>query len=139
MHVDGQCHCGVLAFTAEVDPESVTVCHCTDCQAMSGSAFRANIACPADAFHFVRGEPAIYVKTAESGAKRRMAFCAACGGQIYSSAEHEPKSYALRTGTISQRAAFAPAKQIWMRSAVPWARDALDGVPAFATEASPSS
>ncbi len=43
MQIDGACHCGNIAFEAEVDPETVRICHCTDCQTMSGSLFRANI------------------------------------------------------------------------------------------------
>ena len=40
MKVDGRCHCGFLSYVAEVDPEQVEICHCTDCQTLSGSAFR---------------------------------------------------------------------------------------------------
>ena len=32
MKVGGQCHCGQIAYTAEVDPAKVTICHCVDCQ-----------------------------------------------------------------------------------------------------------
>ena len=55
MRVHGQCHCGSVAFEAEVDPASARVCHCLDCQAMSGSLFRANIAALAGTFRLTRG------------------------------------------------------------------------------------
>lgn len=134
MYIEGQCHCGALAFTAEVEPDKVTVCRCTDCQAMSGSAFRANIASPASRFHLTSGDPAICIKTAESGARRRVAFSAQCGSQIYACAEHGEGSYSLRTGTVKQREALLPAKQIWTLSAVPWARSALEVVMRFETQ-----
>jgi len=38
MRVDGACHCGAIAFTAEADPARVSVCHCVDCQVLTGSA-----------------------------------------------------------------------------------------------------
>jgi hypothetical protein len=38
--VDGRCHCGWISYEAEIDPEKVMICHCTDCQTLSGSAFR---------------------------------------------------------------------------------------------------
>ena len=47
MKIEGQCHCGAIAYEAEVEPGSMTVCHCNDCQIHSGSAFRANIPAPA--------------------------------------------------------------------------------------------
>jgi hypothetical protein len=40
-----------------------------------------------------------------------------------------PQIYGLRVGTITRRAAFAPRRQIWRRSALPWV-DALATVPA---------
>jgi len=42
MKVEGKCHCGQITYEAIVDPEKVTVCHCTDCQMLSGSAYRAS-------------------------------------------------------------------------------------------------
>lgn len=134
MFVEGSCFCGAVGFTGEVDPEALTICHCSDCQRMSGSAFRANVACPADKFQLVRGEPKVFVKVADSGARRAMAFCAECGTQLYASDADGPSAYSLRTGTLKQRAEFTPGKQIWLRSATPWARDLLD-TPSYEKEA----
>ena len=70
MKIDGGCHCGYIAYEAEVDPEQTTICHCTDCQTLSGSAFRTVIPAPDHSFRILSGEPAIYVKTGESRTKR---------------------------------------------------------------------
>src|SRR6476646_5233949 len=43
MKIDGRCHCGYVTFEAEADPETTTVCNCTDCQTMSGAPLRAVI------------------------------------------------------------------------------------------------
>ncbi len=40
MRIDGQCHCGGITYEAEVDPATARICHCTDCQVLSGTAFR---------------------------------------------------------------------------------------------------
>jgi hypothetical protein len=40
MKVSGRCYCGQISFEAEIEPDNVRVCHCTDCQTLSGSAFR---------------------------------------------------------------------------------------------------
>jgi len=128
MKIDGHCHCGAITFEAEVDPNALTICHCTDCQTLTGSAFRVNIPAPAE--HFVlRGTPKTYVKTAESGNKRLHAFCGNCGTPIYASAVDNPHVYALRAGTITQRAAFKPQRQGLRRSALNWV-DSLAAVPA---------
>jgi len=121
MKIDGACHCGAIAYEAEIDPEMVTVCHCADCQTLSGTAFRVNVFAPEDKFRLTRGTPKAYVKTAESGNKRVQAFCAECGSAIYATSVGEgPKTYGIRVGTARQRAELTPKRQVWHRSAVPW-------------------
>jgi len=126
MKVQGQCHCGQISFEAEIDPDGVRICHCTDCQALSGSAYRVNVQTPADSFVLLSGTPQIYIKTAESGNKRAHAFCPNCGTPIYAAAPHNTPTYALRVGTLKQRAQLKPARQIWFRSAQSWAVDLGD-------------
>ncbi len=120
MKVDGACHCGAIAYEAEVDPATARICHCTDCQTMSGSLFRANIQAAADGFRLVRGTPKIYIKTADSGTKRAQAFCENCGTGLYATSPTNPTSYGLRVGTIAQRASLRPTQQIWCQSELPW-------------------
>ena len=71
MKIDGHCHCGEITFEAEVDANALNICHCTDCQTLSGSAFRINIPAPAEHFVLLTGTPKNYMKTAESGSVRR--------------------------------------------------------------------
>ena len=123
MKIDGHCHCGEIAFEAEVDPDALTICRCIDCQMITGSAFRANIAPPAEHFVLKSGTPKSYVKPAESGNKRRQVFCGTCGTHINACAIEDPQSYTLRAGTITQRAAFSPRRQIWRRSALEWVEE----------------
>jgi hypothetical protein len=111
---------------------TVTICHCTDCQTLTGSAFRANIPAPAAQFVLHSGAPKSYVKTADSGNRRRHAFCGDCGTPIYACAVDDPQSYSLRIGTITQRAAFSPRRQIWRRSALAWV-DEIAAVPGTQT------
>lgn len=119
MRINGGCHCGRITYEADIDPEKVGVCHCTDCQILSGSAFVAYVQVPKEALR-LRGEPKIYVKTAESGSRRAQAFCPECGSRIYASAEKDPQVFNLRVGTVRQRASLAPRAQVWCRSALPW-------------------
>ena len=120
MLIHGQCHCGAVAFEAEVEPNSARICHCTDCQSSSGSLFRANIVALPDTFRLTKGTPRVYVKTAESGNKRAQAFCEVCGSGLYSKHAVDPTGYVLRVGVIAERASFQPSRQIWCRSMVPW-------------------
>jgi hypothetical protein len=128
MRVEGKCHCGKIAYEATVDPDTMLLCHCTDCQTLTGSPFRTNIQAPAASFVLLCGEPKIYIKTAESGSKRAHAFCPDCGTPIFASAISNPPSYSLRVGSIKQRHELnRPRRQIWCRSALSWSMD-LNGV-----------
>lgn len=121
MKINGACHCGHISYEAEIEPEKAAICHCTDCQTLSGSAFRTVVASLEDAFTLLSGEPKIYVKTGDSGAKRAQAFCPECGSPIYAtSVGGGPKIYGIRVGTVEQRDELHPKRQIWHRSAQKW-------------------
>jgi hypothetical protein len=134
MKVDGHCLCGFINVEAEVDPERVTICHCTDCQTATGTAFRVSIPAPGATFK-VTGEPTIHVKTAESGNKRAQAFCPKCGSPIYSTTPGDgpQASYMLRVGILRQRDQLTPRRQIWFRSARNWVTG-LAGIPRDETQ-----
>jgi hypothetical protein len=128
MRVDGRCHCGLITYEADIDPEQVEICHCTDCQSLSASAFRVVVPAAAEKFS-MSGEPTVYVKTAESGARRVQTFCPRCGSAIYSTtADERPTSYNIRVGTIRQRNELSTRAQYWTRSAQQWVED-LASVP----------
>ncbi len=92
MKVEGRCHCGRITYEAIVDPAKVSICHCTDCQMLTGSAYRASVPAPRDTFVLRSGQPKVYVKTADSGTRRAHAFCPDCGTPVYSSAISDPPS-----------------------------------------------
>jgi hypothetical protein len=131
MKIDGGCHCGYIAYEAEVDPDKVRICHCTDCQTLSGSAFRTVAFTNPGSFKLRSGELAIYVKTAESGNKRQQSFCPKCGTPIFSaSPDDEPnKVHSLRVGSVRQRDRLIPKQQSWARSSQGWLGD-MDALPA---------
>src|SRR5690348_8667687 len=100
MQVSGGCHCGAIRYEAEIDPGRVGVCHCTDCQRLSATAFRVTVPALLGSFRLLSGTPRIYTKTADSGRQREQAFCEKCGSQLYAvSPGAEPRVYSLRVGT----------------------------------------
>jgi hypothetical protein len=124
MRIDGRCHCAFITYEADVDPEKVMICHCTDCQTLTGTAFRTVALTRKGGFKLLSGELKTYVRTGESGARRPQAFCPECGSPIYSTSEGDgPKIYSIRVGTSRQRQELLPRGQIWWRSAQPWIAD----------------
>jgi len=121
MKIHGQCHCGNIHYEAEIKPEPVTVCHCDDCQRLTGSPFRVTVMAPRSDIR-IEGEPKIYRRRAESGNMRLMYFCPECGSSLFASDEDlDATPWGIRWGSIDERKELAPTRQIWCRSAVPWA------------------
>ena len=121
MKIDGQCHCGQVSYEATVDPDKAHICHCTDCQALSGTAFRTVV--PAREQDFtLRGEPRTYVKLGTTGARRAQVFCPNCGSQVFATSDEPPgnRIIGIRLGTCNQRASLPPQRETWCQSAMPW-------------------
>ena len=134
MNIDGGCHCKRIKFRANIDPKQVQICHCTDCQNLSGSAYRTVAPADANSFELLSGTPKLYPKTADNGTQRIQAFCSECGSQLYSApAEGEDGYFGIRVGAVNQRNELVPKTQYWFRSAQSWAQD-LSGMPVVETE-----
>lgn len=125
LKIDGSCYCGAVRFEAEASPDAAVICHCSDCQRFSGSAFRISIGVSKESFKLLAGVPKTFIKTAASGSRRIQAFCADCGTALYATAVegHGTNFYNIRAGTVSQRSAFRPTKQIWVDSSVNWLKE----------------
>jgi hypothetical protein len=131
MKINGGCHCGYLTYEAEADPERTSICHCADCQRLTGTVFRTSIPAAEGTFRMLSGEPTIYVKTGDSGGKRAQAFCPRCGSPIYAAGAGDgPKIYNIRVGTTRQRDQLVPKRQIWCQSQQSWLA-AIPTMPAF--------
>ena len=129
MKVEGRCLCGRIAYEADVDPTAVMICHCTDCQTLTGSAFRVTVPASPEAFRLISGKPRIYMKIADSGSRRGHAFCGDCGAPVYRQPTDNNPNYSLRIGGLDQRIELGPPKrQIWTKRRLPWLR-VLEDIP----------
>ena len=133
MQIDGHCHCGRVTYQADIDPAQVSICHCTDCQTLTGSPFRVTVLCDAGQVRLTRGRPKIYAKTGDNGGIRFQHFCGDCGSPLFTSGEGGVDDFGIRWGSIRQRDRLRPARQIWCRSAVPWIKD-IENLPGRATD-----
>jgi hypothetical protein len=68
IEIEGACHCGKISYVAAVDPDRVVICHCTDCQTISGAPYRVNVLVMVDEI-MLHGDPKLYMKRGDSGAE----------------------------------------------------------------------
>ncbi len=132
MHIDGQCLCGLVTYEAEADPAWVAICHCTDFQTNSASAYGVVGLAPG-AFKLTAGTLKTYVKTAESGNRRALAFCPECGTRIVGGSAEGEGFIGPRRGTVRQRTDLPSKVQVLCRSRLPWVED-LSAIPAHDTQ-----
>lgn len=128
MQVHGQCHCGAVRLSAEVQNTRVFVCHCSDCQVLTGSAFRV-VAPVVPGTLRVEGTVKGYARTADSGAMRWQYFCPECGTPLYAGTPDGTGLATVRVGVLNERALLTPSAQLWRRSAMPWV-DHVGEIPA---------
>ena len=126
MKIDGQCHCGRVRYEADIEPAKVSICHCTDCQNLTGSPYRVTVICTSEQIRMTGAAAKVYAKTGDNGRTRFQHFCGECGSPLFTSGEgDQADDWGIRWGSIRQRDELRPAKQIWCQSAAVW----IDAVP----------
>ena len=131
--VTGGCFCGAIEYEATADINRIALCHCRDCQILSGSAYRTSCLVEPGAFRITRGEPRQFDKTADSGKVRRMLFCGDCGSHLCSlpaDPEAEGAFVSIRIATAKEFPELTPAMEIYCDSRVSWLGD-LPGILKF--------
>ena len=117
--ITGGCLCGRVRFSADAEPAFVGVCHCTDCQKFSGSAFATVMALPAPALS-VNGMLKTFTKAGDSGKPIHRSFCPECGSGVVDKADALPGMVMLYVGTLDDPSWVKPASQIYCASAQSW-------------------
>ncbi|MEM7293328.1 MAG: GFA family protein [Pseudomonadota bacterium] len=122
MQITGGCHCGNVAYRASGSTKNALICHCTDCQVMSGTVYRTVMFVDESNFELLRGELKLYVKTADDGNRRAMMFCDNCGCHIYATNvdRSAPRTFGVRLGTSDQRHKIIPRTEVWEQSKLAW-------------------
>lgn len=117
---EGGCACGAVRYRLLEDPLELHVCHCTDCQRLSGSAFVLSMAVLRRSLEVVRGEPATIAFDNPEGIPKRDRRCASCGSRLWSEPPRIPEIFTLRPGTLDDTRWLRPIAHIWTVSAQPW-------------------
>ena len=116
----GGCYCGAIRYEVNARPFAVTICHCRDCQRLTGSAFSMPLFVPRPAFVLIKGKTKAWQRVSDSGRKSLQHFCAECGTRLYTEPAN-PNVMNIRAGTLDDTSWLEPAAQVWTKSAQPWA------------------
>jgi hypothetical protein len=98
---EGGCLCGDVRYRTLAEPVRVTICHCTFCQKITGSAFLVEPIFRREDVALFGKAPKSYDHRSDVSQKRvTVNFCFRCGTTIYLDLERFPDILALCGGTF---------------------------------------
>jgi hypothetical protein len=130
--VDGACQCGQINYKITSPPLWVGVCHCTECQKLSASAFSITLVFASKSFE-VEGELKHWERSSASGHRNIAHFCPTCGNRIYHTNPDQPEIIRLKGGTLSNTKIIRPSAHTWVREKQDWVT-IPEGVEQFDTQ-----
>lgn len=111
----GRCLCGAVRYAVEGAPARLTLCHCEDCQRVSGAPAVGWVFFPAQAFRWISGEPRIL-----HWADRRRTFCPACGSPLTFQDPGIPEWIEVSAGTLQGAGRLQLYDHNWLEDHLPW-------------------
>jgi hypothetical protein len=116
----GGCQCGGLRYAITAAPMAYYLCHCTECQRQSGSAFAGSMFVARADLKTISGSAKMWRRRHESGRLIDCVFCPDCGTRLWHLPELRPNAAVLKPGTLDDTSWLRPVAHIFTRSAPPW-------------------
>ncbi|KAF2098649.1 hypothetical protein NA57DRAFT_75886 [Rhizodiscina lignyota] len=108
MTLKGGCSCQAVQYEITSPEPVVALCHCVQCQAMSGTVFGTNLMVPASELHLSPSSTSAIKKwqrPGSSGATCTNSFCSNCGTTVFSQTEAENMKAMrfIKAGTLEDK------------------------------------
>ena len=116
--MEGGCHCGKVRYRIDGEPLNLAVCHCTECQRQSGSAFGMSLAVKSEDFRLLSGDLQRFTTLCDSGRTKDCTFCPACGTRIHHQVVNGVLS--VKAGTLDDTSWLSPSAHYWTKRKQPW-------------------
>jgi hypothetical protein len=116
----GGCQCGAIRYTLRNDPLTLYVCHCTECQKQSSSAFGMSMTVLRTDVDITQGTLATFERPANHGHRVECTYCADCGSRLFHATSRRPDHMNIKPGTLDDTQWLKPVAHVWTGSAQPW-------------------
>jgi len=100
MPQSGGCLCGAIRYSVAAEPVRVTICHCTFCQKITGSAYLVEPIFRRQDVSFSGATQTFVHRSDSSGKKVTLNFCGTCATKIHLDLERFPTIWGLFGGTF---------------------------------------
>ena len=113
------CSCGSLRAEATGEPALLVVCHCSECQRRTGSAFGVSAYFPKEQVG-AEGPSRVYVRGSDSGRKIEQHFCLECASTVFWYSESFPDLIGVAFGAFADPSMPWPPVSVWETTRHPW-------------------
>ncbi|KAK3666121.1 hypothetical protein LTR17_008326 [Elasticomyces elasticus] len=119
----GGCFCEAVQYKYEGEAQGKALCHCRDCQKITGSTYSTNLIVPGDKFEVTKGSPKTHTKKADSGNEITSHFCGDCGSTMWRDGKTFGESKVIKVGSLEDPKAFdeaKPAIELFVPERISW-------------------
>jgi hypothetical protein len=126
MPLRGGCQCGAVRYLVTGPPLVFYICHCTQCQRQTASAFGESLRIRQDDLALT-GVVRSVERLSDSGVRREGWFCPACGVRLWHGSVGS-NEINVKAGTLDDTTWLIPAGHIWTRSRQSFVATGNDGL-----------
>jgi len=112
----GRCECGTVEYRVEDAFEYAANCHCSNCRASTGAAFKPFAGIPRDKLEVTKGGDRLLVWGEPDANHTR---CALCGSLLYS-VVRDGRYVHVALGSLRDAPSIRPDHHIFVGSKAPW-------------------
>lgn len=109
---NAHCCCGALNVRTSGEPVRISVCHCTECQRRTGSAFGVQARFREEDVA-ITGASSQYARKGDSGGVAIMHFCPVCGSIVFWRANAIPGFVTVAVGAFADSGFPAPTVSVY--------------------------
>jgi len=124
----GRCLCGQVRFEFDSQPTDVSICHCSLCRRMTGTAFGVYARVPATSLNVISG--AAQLNSYDVTEKLSMLSCRNCGSYIYAKHKDYSEFAYVCLGALDDDHDIRPGYHEFVGSKASWF-DIHDSLPQF--------
>ena len=117
---EGGCQCGNISYRVEGESVNLFVCHCTECQKQTSSAFGMALWISNYEIKSLTGQLQSWTRLAPSGQEIMGRFCGSCGTRVFHEISSNQNIISIKPGTLNNTNQLRPVAHIWTKSAQPW-------------------
>ena len=122
----GRCACRAVTFEVSDEFLAAYNCHCSNCRASTGSAFKPFAGIEREKLELLSGDDALLINGEEELNDTR---CARCGSLLYS-VVRDGEYVHVALGSLVDEPSMRPTKHIFVGSKAPWF-EITDDLPQF--------